>query len=195
MPECAHRFSPRVPREIDIPKSSQQVCSPLVQRLQPRVFDAPFSSESADNKLAVTPDGDGKRVGPRTDALQQVFQGGDHGAELGLIVRHVVAELDLPGGDGPVRPGNLVAAVAPSGVTKGPAVEDDCVIGAGYRRCRLQGHVPRTCGGRRDRPLPACQRTLQIAHEVDQLLMGERLRVDTQQLIAPSMAPIIVGHA
>ena len=79
--ECAHRFSPWVPCQIDLPKSSQQVGSPLVQRLQPRVFDAPLSGEPADDELAVAADGDRERVGARTDALQQVFQGGDHGAE------------------------------------------------------------------------------------------------------------------
>jgi hypothetical protein len=36
---------------------------------------------------------------------------------------------------------------------------------------------------------------LQLAHEIDQLLMGERLRVDIQQPIALPIAPIVSGHA
>ncbi len=138
MSECTHRFSPWVPCQIDLPKSSQQIGSPLVQRLQPRVFDAPLSGEPADDELAVAADGDRERVGPRTDALQQVFQGGDDGAKLSLVVRHVVTELDLPRGDGPIRPGDLVAAVPLTRIAKRPTVEDDRVIGAGNRRSRLQ---------------------------------------------------------
>ena len=69
MSEGAHRFSPRVPCQVDVPKPSQQVGSSLMQRLQPWVFDAPLPGESADDKLAVAADRDQERVGSRADSL------------------------------------------------------------------------------------------------------------------------------
>ena len=195
MSECAHRFSPRVPREIDVPKSSQQIGGSSVQRLEPGVFDAPLSGEATDDKLAVAADRDRERVRLRTNPLQQIFQGGDQGTELGLIVRHVVSELDLPRGDGPIRSGDLVAAIPLSGVAQRPAVEDDRVIGPGNGPCRLQTGVARGWAGRGGHLLPAGQRTLQIEHEVDQLLLRKRLRVDIQETIELSIASVSSGQA
>jgi hypothetical protein len=195
MSECAHRFSPRVPREIDVTKLSQEVGGSLVQWSQPSMFDAPLSGEPTNDELAVAADRDRERVGPRTDPLQQVFQGGDHGAELGLIIRHVVAKLDLPRGDGPIWSGDLVAAIPLAGVAKRPAVEDDRVIGPGNGPCRLQAGVARGRAGRGSHSLPASQGTLQIAHEVDQLLLRKRLRVDIQETIELSIAPVSSGQA
>jgi len=159
------------------------------------MFDTPLSGEATDDKLAVAADRDRKRVRPRTDPLQKILQGGDYGAELGLVIRHVVSELDLSRGDGPIRSGDLVAAIPLTGVAQRPAVEDDRVIGPGNGPCWLQTGVARGRAGRGGHPLPAGQRTLQIAHEVDQLLPGERLRVDIQETIELSIAPDISGQA
>src|SRR5215207_1725603 len=195
MSECAYRLLPRMPREIYVPKSTEQVRSPMMQWLQPRVFDTPLSGEPADDKLAVTANGDRKRIGPRTDALQQIFQGGDHGVELGLIIGHVVPELDLARGDGPIRPSNFIAAVPLAGVAKRSAVEENRVIGSRNGTYRVQAHV--TCGraGCRRLPPSAGQCALQIVHEVDQLLVRQRLRVDVQQPIDVPIAPIVLVHA
>ncbi len=195
MSERAHRFSPRVPRQIDLSKLSQEVGGSLVQWSQPSVFDAPLSAESTDDELAVAADRHRERAGPRTDPLQQVFQGGDYGAELGLIVRHVVPELDLPRGDGPVRSRDLIAAIPLTGVAERPAVEDDRVIGPGNGSCRLQAGVARGRSGRGHLSRPAGKCALEIAHEVDQLLPGECLGVDIQETIGLSIAPVISGQA
>ena len=195
MPECAHRFSPRVPGEIDVAKPPQQVGRLPVQRLQPGVFDAPLSGQPADDELAVAADRDRERVRPRTDPLQKIFQAGNQGTELGLVVRHVVPELDLPRGDGPLRSGDLVAAIPLAGVAKRPAVEDDRVIGSWNGPCWLQTGVAHGWAGRGAHLLPAGQGTLQIAHEVDQLLLGERLRVDIQMTVRVSISPVTSSHA
>ena len=192
--ECTHRFSPWVPCQIDLPKSSQQIGSPLVQRLQPRVLDAPLPPRPADDELAVPADGDRERVGARTDALQQVFQGGDDGAKLSLVVRHVVTELDLPRGDGPIRPGDLVTAVPLTRIAKRPTVEDDRVIGPATAATGCK-RTARAVGLDANPPLLVGQRALQIAHEVNQLLMGEPFWIDAEQPIALLIVPILLGHA
>src|SRR5215212_6740554 len=94
--EGADRLSPRVPGEVDVAESPQQVSSPLVQWLQPGVFDAPLSAEPANDELAVAANGDRERAGPQADTLQQIFQSGNDGVEFGLVAGHIVAELDLP---------------------------------------------------------------------------------------------------
>ena len=146
MSESAHRFSPRVPREVDIPKPRSRSAARWCSGCSPGCLTrhSPVSPRMTSWLSPRTATESVSARGPTRSS--RVFQGGDHGAELGLIVGHVVPELDLPRGDGPVRSGDLVAAVSLTGVAKRPAVEDDRVIGPGNGACRLQAQRSRAVG-------------------------------------------------
>ena len=182
MAECAYRFSPRVPGEVDVPESPQQVSSPLVQRLQPGVFDAPLSAEPTDDKLAVAADRDRERVRPRTDPLQQILPGRRSWRET---------RLDCS---------SCCSRTGPAARRRSPPVRRSRSCHTPCRGCQATRRRRRPCNRPPARPLlgsrpasralgpdaeitrsrPARAR-LQIAYEVDQLRLGERLRVDIQQ--------------